>query len=93
MTRRSRLPSVLRMRISAQSTSLRSTPAAYLETTHRQPAGDLIVAQTVVVFVLSTGETADQLADRSRSTKPAVLYALDAKTGRELYNSGNAMEG
>ena len=46
-----------------------------------------------MVFVLSTGENADQLADRSRSTKPAVLYALDAKTGKELYNSGNAMEG
>lgn len=54
---------------------------------------DPAVIANGVVFVLSTGENADQLADRSRSTKPAVLYALDAKTGKELYNSGNAMEG
>jgi len=46
-----------------------------------------------VVFALSSGEfraggtslTAQQRAQRS---KPAVLYALDASTGKELWNSG-----
>ena len=46
-----------------------------------------------VVFALSTGENANQLKDRLTETKRAVLYALDAKTGRELYNSGSAMTG
>lgn len=45
-----------------------------------------------VLFALSTGENADQRGDESRrftDTHPAVLKALDAKTGKELYNSGN----
>ena len=46
-----------------------------------------------IVFALSSGEyrsggaqmTAAQRAQRS---KPAILYALDASTGKELWNSG-----
>jgi outer membrane protein assembly factor BamB len=50
-----------------------------------------------VVFALSSGEymaptasaaTAEQRAQRS---VPAVLYALDASTGKELWNSGKAI--
>jgi hypothetical protein len=44
-----------------------------------------------VLFALSTGENAIQGTDRLTNTRPAVLVALDAKTGRALYQSGNAM--
>ena len=59
-----------------------------------------------VIFALSTGENTQQtfgariiapdlklLTDQQRSenTHNAVLYALDAKTGRILYQSGNAI--
>jgi len=54
---------------------------------------DPVVIANGVVFALSTGENANQLKDRLTETKPAVLYAIDAKTGRELYNSGSAMTG
>ncbi|MFN7999183.1 MAG: PQQ-binding-like beta-propeller repeat protein [Bryobacteraceae bacterium] len=53
---------------------------------------DPVVIANGVVFALSTGENADQTKDRSQNTSPAVLYALDAKTGRTLYGSGTAME-
>lgn len=38
---------------------------------------------------------AKQLTDAQRglNTKPAVLYALDAKTGKTLYDSGGAISG
>lgn len=61
-----------------------------------------------VLFALSTGENVQQTvqggiifqnkltlltnADREGKTKPATLYALDAKTGKVLYNSGTQME-
>ncbi len=47
-----------------------------------------------VVFALSNGENADQHGAESKrflNTRPAVLKALDAKTGKELFNSGVAM--
>jgi outer membrane protein assembly factor BamB len=44
-----------------------------------------------VVFALSTGENAQQNADRTKNTRPAVLYALDAKSGRQLWNCGNSI--
>ena len=59
-----------------------------------------------VVFALSTGENTNQTtgaahlytgqklltdAERSENTKNAVLYALDAKTGKVLYQSGDTM--
>jgi len=61
-----------------------------------------------VVFALSTGENAQQTiggkiiyqsqklltdAERSANTSHAVLYALDARTGKVLYQSGDAMTG
>jgi outer membrane protein assembly factor BamB len=41
-----------------------------------------------VVFALSSGEAGQARAPQS---KPAVLYALDATTGKELWNSGTAI--
>jgi PQQ-like domain len=53
---------------------------------------DPVVIANGVVFAISTGENADQGKDRSQNTAPAVLYALDAKTGRTLYDSGSAID-
>jgi len=60
-----------------------------------------------VIFALSTGENTAQVSgqnvvitktyklltdeERSKNTHNAVLYALDAKTGKVLYQSGDAM--
>jgi outer membrane protein assembly factor BamB len=49
-----------------------------------------------VVFVVSTGafraaDAQTPLADRLQRSSPAVLYALDARTGRELWTSGRAI--
>jgi outer membrane protein assembly factor BamB len=46
-----------------------------------------------VVFALSAGDNANQLTDRLQNTKTAVLYALDARTGKVLFDSGKAMTG
>ena len=57
---------------------------------------DPVVIANGVVFALSTGENAQQEGGEEKrllNTRPAVLYALDAKTGKELYNSGNAITG
>jgi outer membrane protein assembly factor BamB len=55
---------------------------------------DPAVVANGVVFALSNGENADQHGEESKrflNTRPAVLKALDAKTGKELFNSGTAM--
>jgi outer membrane protein assembly factor BamB len=55
---------------------------------------DPVVIANGIVFGLSTGENAVQKGEESNrllNTHPAVLKALDARTGKELYNSGNAM--
>jgi outer membrane protein assembly factor BamB len=55
---------------------------------------DPAVIANGVVFALSNGENASQRGDESRrftNTHPAVLMALDAKTGKELYNSGSSI--
>jgi outer membrane protein assembly factor BamB len=46
-----------------------------------------------VVFALSSGEDrgTGSAAERAQRSKPAVLYALDATTGKELWNSGTTM--
>ena len=49
-----------------------------------------------VVFAVSSGEylTTDasmNAAQRAKRSKPAVLYAIDASTGKELWNSGNTI--
>ena len=57
---------------------------------HPDPA----VIANGVVFSLSNGENAVQRggeAKRLENTHPAVLRALDAATGKELYNSGTAI--
>jgi outer membrane protein assembly factor BamB len=46
-----------------------------------------------VLFALATGENANQNGgegQRFKNTQPAVLRALDAHTGKELFNSGSA---
>jgi outer membrane protein assembly factor BamB len=56
---------------------------------------DPVVIANGVVFGISTGSNEQQRggeAQRMLNTHPAVLKALDAKTGKELYNSGDAME-
>ncbi|MBV9937009.1 MAG: PQQ-binding-like beta-propeller repeat protein [Acidobacteriaceae bacterium] len=46
-----------------------------------------------VVFALSTGENPSGPEDkRLLNTRPAVLRAMDAKTGKELFNSGDAIK-
>jgi outer membrane protein assembly factor BamB len=48
-----------------------------------------------VLFALSNGENPDQHGDESKrllNTRPAVLRALDARTGRVLFTSGEAIE-
>jgi outer membrane protein assembly factor BamB len=55
---------------------------------------DPIVIANGVVFALATGENVNQrgqMEGRLRNTQPGVLYALDAHTGRELYNSGKSI--
>jgi outer membrane protein assembly factor BamB len=49
-----------------------------------------------VVFALSSGEyraegTAISATQRAQRSKPAILYALDASTGKELWNSGTTI--
>ncbi len=55
---------------------------------------DPIVIANGVVFALSTGENAVQKGGETKrllNTHPAVLRALDAKTGKELFNSGSSI--
>ena len=66
-----------------------------------------VVIANGVVFALSTGENVRRTqeggifnrkvkvlseAEVKANTKPSTLYALDAKSGKTLYESGNAME-
>ncbi len=54
---------------------------------------DPVVIANGVVFGMSTGENAVQRggeAHRFENTRPAVLKALDGKTGKLLYSSGDA---
>ena len=61
---------------------------------------DPVAIANGVVFALETGENPHQKGEsrtkdagqRLTNTEYAVLRALDAKTGKELYNSGRAME-
>ena len=53
---------------------------------------DPVAIANGVVFVLETGENPHQGSARTMNTKPAVLHALDARTGKELYNSDGAIK-
>jgi outer membrane protein assembly factor BamB len=67
------------------------TPA-WISGNFEQP--DPAVIANGVLFSLSNGENAVQRggeAMRLENTHQAVLRALDAKTGKELYNSGSAI--
>ena len=49
-----------------------------------------------VVFALSTGEYGSNdanlsAAERIKRSSPAVLYALDSATGKEVWNSGKSI--
>jgi outer membrane protein assembly factor BamB len=61
----------------------------------RAPLSPIVV--NGVVFAVSSGEFVPDagatvsVADRARQSVPAVLYAFDAATGRELWNSGTTM--
>jgi outer membrane protein assembly factor BamB len=46
-----------------------------------------------VVFALGSGESMDKgsAAQRAKKSTPAVLYALDGATGKELWTSGTTM--
>ena len=53
-----------------------------------------VVIANGVIFALSNGENAVQKGSeqtRFQNTHPAVLKALDAATGKQLYDSGSAM--
>ncbi len=56
---------------------------------------DPVIIANGVVFALSTGENAQQTGStdetRAQNTRPAVLYGLDARSGKMLYNSGGAI--
>ena len=52
---------------------------------------DPVAIANGVVFALATGENVNQRGGRParlQNTQPGVLCALDAHTGKELYNSG-----
>ena len=56
---------------------------------------DPVAIANGVVFALATGENVNQRGGkpaRLQNTQPGVLYALDARTGKELYNSGKDIE-
>lgn len=54
-----------------------------------------VVIASDVVLALFNGENPVQKGgekNRLQNTRPAVLKALDARTGKELYNSGKSIE-
>lgn len=61
---------------------------------------DPVAIANGLVFVLETGENPDQRGEwdtktagqRLTNVNPAVLHAVDARTGKELYNSGKAID-
>ena len=77
-----------------------SASTARPELTAAWISGNLKVPEPValangVAFVLANGENTEQRTSveerQTKNTQPAVLHALDARTGDELYNSGDAM--
>ena len=55
---------------------------------------DPVIVANGIVFGLSTGENAVQRGgevQRLTNVRPAVLKALDAWTGKELFNSGGSI--
>jgi outer membrane protein assembly factor BamB len=81
---------VLAFKVSSDATSGKPVLVPFWASGDFDLPGPVVIANGVV-FALSTGENADQDTDRQKNTRPAALVALDAKTGRMLYRSGNAM--
>lgn len=85
--------SVVAFKVVDQNGALALEPA-WISKDIASPAPPLVI--NGVLFALSTGEfkTPDTKltpAERAKRSKPAVLYALDAKTGKELWNSGTVI--
>ena len=85
--------SVMAFKVTADAKTERPVlEPAWISGNFRVP--DPVAIANGVVFVLATGENPNQRGPweaRLSETEPAVLYALDARTGKELYNSGQAM--
>lgn len=85
--------SVMAFRVVADpKTELPSLEPAWISGGFDHP--EPVVIANGVVYALSTGENAVQEGGektRFTNTHPAVLRALDASTGKELYNSGTSI--
>src|SRR5206468_8171817 len=84
---------VAAFRVAGVDGSLRLEPA-WTSRDLTSPATPIVLND--VVFALSSGavRTTDRqmpAAERLRRSTPAVLYALDAKTGKELWASGRTI--
>ncbi len=90
--------SVMSLKVVADSKTGKPTLSPeWISGNYRVP--DPVAIANGVVFVLETGENPEQrgqsrtktAGSRLTNTKNAVLHALDARTGKPLYNSGDAM--
>lgn len=84
--------------VAMKVTTAGGVPALQVGWTSRQLRAPLTpIVVNGVVFVVSSGKFVPPpgvnvaAADRARQSVPAVLYALDAATGRELWSSGNTI--
>ena len=89
--------SVMAFKLVADSAEKPTLEPAWISSNYRVP--DPVAIANGVAFVLETGENPNQrgqsrtktAGSRLTDTKNAVIHALDARTGKELYNSGDAM--
>jgi outer membrane protein assembly factor BamB len=85
---------VVAMRVTSAGGTL-SLESGWMSRDMRAPLTPIVV--NGVAFVVSSGEYLPPIGarvgatDRARQSVPAVLYALDAATGRELWTSGNTI--
>ncbi len=65
--------------------------AAWASAVMDAPGASMVI--NGVVFALATGEYRGTggIAEKVKRSRPAVVYALDAATGQELWNSGKSM--
>ncbi len=78
--------------VSDRRTDAPALEPAWISTDFYYP--DPPVIANGVVFALSNGENPDQRGDESKrfsNTRPAVLKALDAQTGKLLFESGSSI--
>jgi outer membrane protein assembly factor BamB len=85
---------IIAMKVASAGGAL-SLEAGWTSGEMRAPLTPIVV--NGVAFVVSSGEffpttgASVSVADRARQSVPAVLYALDAATGRELWTSGTTI--